>query len=249
MSADMHIAALATMLSGREQNIHVVAWTDLHLDAGTPVLPHSSGAPASPVTPIVFVVDNDVSVRDSLELLAGWAGWRVETFTSASGFLTRPRASVPSCLVLDVGLPDGNGLHLQQRLADRPETPIIFVTDCGDLRTAVCAMKAGAVEFLTKPFADGLLLAAMRDAMERSRATLVREGELETLRRCYASLTCRERDVMALVVCGRLNKQSAAELGISEITVKAHRGKMMRKMGARCVPELVNMAAKLFAKA
>ena len=195
---------------------------------------------------MVFVLDHDRSVRDSLEQLAGWAGWRVETFASASGFLTRPRAPVPSCLVLDVGLPDANGLEMQQRLADRPEIPIIFVTGCGDVRTAVRAMKAGAVEFLTKPLADELLLDAMRHAIERSRAALARQTELEAVRERYASLSCRERAVMALVVCGRLNKQCGAELGISEITVKAHRGKMMRKMGARSLPELVNMAAKLF---
>jgi FixJ family two-component response regulator len=221
--------------------------TDLRLDAGTPVRPRSSGKPAtSPATPVVFVVHDDVSVRDSLEMLAGCAGWQVETFVSASGFLARPRASVPSCLVLDVGLPDENGLDMQQRLADRPEMPIIFITGCGDVRTAVRAMKAGAVEFLTQPLADELLLSATRYAIDRSRAALARQAELEALRLRYASLTCRERDVMALVVVGRLNKQAGAELGISEITVKAHRGKMMRKMGAHSLPELVNMAAKLF---
>ena len=222
-------------------------WSDLQFDAGTPVRPRSSGKPAtSSATPIVFVVDHDVSVRDSLERLADSAGWRVETFASAGGFLARPRAAVPSCLVLDVGLPDTDGLDMQQRLADRPEIPIIFVTGSGDVRTAVRAMKAGAIEFLTKPLAGELLLTAMRHAIERSRAALARQSELEALRERYASLSCRERAVMALVVCGRLNKQAGAELGISEITVKAHRGKLMRKMGARSLPELVNMAAKLF---
>ena len=221
--------------------------TDLHLDTRTQFRPRSSGKPAtSPATPVVFVVDDDLSVRDSLELLAGWAGWQVETFASAGGFLARPRASVPSCLVLDVGLPDVTGLDMQQRLADRPEMPIIFISGSGDVRTAVRAMKAGAVEFLTKPLADELLLSAMRYAIERSRAALARQAELEALRQRHASLSRRERDVMALVVCGRLNKQAGAELGISEITVKAHRGKMMRKMGARSLPDLVNMAAKLF---
>jgi FixJ family two-component response regulator len=191
-------------------------------------------------------VDDDVSVLDALEPLAGLAGWRVEVFASVSGFLARPRALVPTCVVLDVGLPDANALDMQQHLAERPEMPIICVSGCGDVRTAVRAMKAGAVEFFTKPLAAELLLGAMRHAIERSRAALARHAELETLRQRHASLTCRERDVMALIVCGRLNKQAGAELGISEITVKAHRGKMMRKMGARSLPELVNLAAKLF---
>jgi FixJ family two-component response regulator len=221
--------------------------SNLHLDAGTPVRCRSSVGPGtSSATPTVFFVDDDVWVRDSLELLADSAGWRVATFASASEFLARPRTSVPSCLVLDVGLPEASGLEMQQRLADRPEMPIIFVTGCGDVRTAVRAMKAGAVEFFTKPLADELVLDAMRHAIERSRAALARRAELDALRRRYASLTCRERAVMALVVCGRLNKQCGAELGISEITVKAHRGKMMRKMGARSLPELVNIVAKLF---
>ena len=205
--------------------------TDLHLDTRTQFRPRSSGKPAtSPVTPVVFVVDDDPRVRDSLEVLAGWAGWQVETFSSASGFLARPRASVPSCLVLDVGLPDVNGLDMQQRLADRPEMPIIFISGSGDVRTAVRAMKAGAVEFLTKPLADELLLSAIRYAIERSGAAPARQAELEALRQRYALVSRRERDVMALIVRGRLNKQAGAELGISEITVKAHRGKMMRKM-------------------
>src|SRR5712671_691605 len=221
--------------------------TELQLGPGTPVRSCSSAAAAKlSAAPIVFVVGDDVSVRDSLEQLADSAGWRVETFASAGGFLARPRAAVPSCLVLEVGFPDTNGLEMQQRLADRPEMPIIFVTGCGDVRTAVRAMKAGAIEFLTKPLAGELLLEAMRHAIERSRAALARQAELETLRERYASLTCRERAVMALIVCGRLNKQAGAELGISEITVKAHRGRMMRKMAARSLPELVNMAAKLF---
>jgi FixJ family two-component response regulator len=224
-----------------------MAWTDLQIDAGAPVRPGpaSAGTPPSS-TPTVFVIDSDASVRDALGMLAIASGWRAATFPSASEFMARPRDAAPSCLVLDVGLPDANGLEMQQRLADRPEMPIIFVTGCGDVRTAVRAMKAGAVEFLTKPLADELLLDAVRHALDRSRAALVRRAELEALRQRYASLTCRERDIMALVVCGRLNKQAGAELGISEITVKAHRGKMMRKMGARCVPDLVNMAAKLF---
>jgi len=221
--------------------------TDLQLDAGTRVLTRSSDQPATArSTPVVFVVDSDASVRDSLERFAESAGCRVEAFASASAFLARPRAAAPGCLVIDVGLPDADGLDMQLRLADRPEMPVIFVTGCADVRTVVRAMKAGAVEFLTKPLAGELLLDAMRHAIERSRAALARQAELEALRERYASLSCRERAVMALVVCGRLNKQCGAELGISEITVKAHRGKMMRKMGARSLPDLVNMAAKLF---
>jgi FixJ family two-component response regulator len=189
----------------------------------------------------VFVVHDDVSVRDSLQVLAEWADWQVELFSSASEFLARACASVPNCLVLDV-----NGLEMQQRLADRPEMPVIFITGSGDVRTAVRAMKAGAVEFLTQPLAGELLLDVMRHAIERSRTALARKAELEALRLRYATLSCRERDVMAIIVRGRLNKQVGADLGISEITVKAHRGRMMRKMGARSLPELVNMAAKLF---
>ena len=224
-----------------------MAWTDFQLDAGTPTRPRSSREPSSSSgVPTVFVVDADSAARHALELFVDAAGWRVETFASAHEFLARPRAAMPGCLVLDVGLPDANGLEMQQRLADRPEMPIIFVTGCGDVRTAVRAMKAGAVEFLIKPLADELLLDAMRHAIERSRAALARQAELDALRERYASLSCRERAVMALVACGRLNKQCGAELGISEITVKAHRGKMMRKMGAHSLPELVNMAAKLF---
>jgi FixJ family two-component response regulator len=221
--------------------------TDLQLDAGTRVRTRPSDQLATArSTPVVFVVDSDASVRDSLERFAESAGWRVEAFASASAFLARPRAAAPGCLVIDVGLPDADGLEMQLRLADRPEMPVIFVTGCADVRTVVRAMKAGAVEFLTKPLAAELLLDAMRHAIERSRAALARQAELEALRERYTSLSCRERAVMALVVCGRLNKQCGAELGISEITVKAHRGKMMRKMGARSLPDLVNMAAKLF---
>jgi FixJ family two-component response regulator len=224
--------------------------SDLYLGAATAAGRLTMVKPvASPAAPIVFVVDPDAEVRDSLLELAERAGWQAQAFGSASEFLAHPRASAPSCLVLDVGLPDVNGLEMQQRLADRPEMPIIFITNGGDVRTAVRAMKAGAVEFFPKPLADELLLEALRHGLERSRAELARRGELETLRGRYALLTGRERDIMTLVVSGRLNKQAGAELGISEITVKAHRGKMMRKMGAHSVPELVNMSAKLFARA
>lgn len=194
----------------------------------------------------VFVVDDDVSVRESLELLIQCAGWRPETFASAQEFLARPRALVPSCLVLDVSLPDLNGLDLQKRIAvDRIEMPIIFITGYGDVPMTVQAMKAGAVEFLTKPFSDDILLSAIGHALERSQIALGQAVELRELRACYASLSPREREVMALVISGLLNKQVGAELGISEITVKAHRGKVMGKMKADSLADLINMAAKL----
>jgi FixJ family two-component response regulator len=200
----------------------------------------------SHATPIVFVVDDDVSVRESLELLIRSAGWQPETFESAQEFLSRPRVLVPSCLVLDVSLPGLNGLELQERVAlDRTDMPIIFITGYGDVPMTVQAMKAGAVEFLTKPYRDDVLLSAIRQALERSRTVLDHEAEVRALRDRYASLSRREREVMALVVSGRLNKQVGGELGISEITVKAHRGKVMRKMGANSLADLVTMAATL----
>ena len=196
--------------------------------------------------PTVFVVDDDISVRESLELLIRCAGWRAETFASAQEFLARPRAVAPSCLVLDVSLPGLNGLDLQQRVAvERADMPIIFITGHGDVPMSVQAMKAGAVEFLTKPFGDNVLLTAIRNAIDRSRTALSREAEIRALRDSYALLSRREREVMALVVSGRLNKQVGGELGISEITVKAHRGKVMRKMKAGSLADLVNMAAQL----
>ena len=197
------------------------------------------------VTSIVFVVDDDVSVRESLELLIQTAGWRSETFTSAQEFLSRPRAVVPCCLVLDVSLPGLNGLELQQQLVDRPDMPIIFITGHGDVPMSVQAMKAGAVEFLTKPLKDDVLLSAIRGAIEQSRAALRLDAEVRALRNSYESLTPREREVMALVVSGLLNKQVGGELGISEITVKAHRGQVMRKMKAGSLPDLVTMAVRL----
>jgi FixJ family two-component response regulator len=197
-------------------------------------------------TPIVFVVDDDVSVREALELLISSAGWQPETFVSAQEFLSHPRALAPSCLLLDVNLPDLNGLDLQQRVAaDRIDMPIIFITGYGDVPMTVRAMKAGAVEFLTKPFSDEVLLDAIRHAIERSHTALDREAELQTLRDRHATLSRREQEVMALVVSGLLNKQVGGELGISEITVKAHRGQVMRKMKAGSLADLVTMAARL----
>src|SRR2546422_1513317 len=206
----------------------------------------SSSSPMSLAAPIVFVVDDDVSVRESLESLIRCAGWQAETFASAQEFLVRPRVLAPSCLVLDVSLPGLNGLDLQKRIAaDRSDMPIIFITGYGDVPMTVQAMKAGAVEFLTKPFGDDVLLSAIRNAIERSQTALGREAERRVLQASYASLSRREREVMALVVSGLLNKQVGGELGISEITVKAHRGQVMRKMKADSLADLVNMAARL----
>jgi FixJ family two-component response regulator len=200
----------------------------------------------TPATPIVFVVDDDISVRESLELLIRSEGWEPETFASAQEFLARPRSLVPSCLVLDVSLPGLNGLELQKRVAiERTDVPIIFITGYGNVPMTVQAMKAGAVEFLTKPFSDDVLLSAIRNAIERSKTALARKAEMQVLRDRYASLTRREREVMALVASGLLNKQVGGELGISEITVKAHRGQVMQKMKADSFAELVKMAARL----
>jgi FixJ family two-component response regulator len=197
-------------------------------------------------TPIVFIVDDDISVRESLEPLIRCAGWQPETFASAQEFLARPRALAPSCLVLDVHLPDLNGLDLQQRVAaDRADMPIIFITGYGDVPMTVRAMKGGAVEFLTKPFGDDVLLSAIENAIERSRTALGHEAEIQALRDRHALLSRREQEVMVLVVSGLLNKQVGFELGISEITVKAHRGRVMRKMEAQSLADLVTMAARL----
>jgi FixJ family two-component response regulator len=205
-----------------------------------------SAAARSQQKPIVFVVDDDVSVRESLDLLIKFAGWQSETFASAVDFLARPRTTTPSCLVLDVSLPDLDGLELQKLIAsERTDMPIIFITGHGDVPMTVQAMKAGAVEFLTKPFDDEVLLSAIRHAIKRSAAALDEQAEITALRSNYESLTPREREVMGLVVAGMLNKQIGLRLGISEITVKAHRGKMMQKMKAESLADLVKTAVRL----
>jgi len=195
--------------------------------------------------PMVFVVDDDVSVRESLGLLIESAGWQPELFASGREFLARPRASAPTCLLLDVRLPDLNGLDLQTLVADRTDMPVIFMTGYGDVPTTVRAMKAGAVEFLTKPLLGHVLIGAIRSALERSSSALGQATQMRALEESYSSLSQREQEVMALIVSGRLNKQVGSELGISEITVKAHRGRMMRKMHAGSLPDLVKMAVRL----
>jgi FixJ family two-component response regulator len=205
-----------------------------------------SPAPKSQQKPIVFVVDDDISVRESLESLIEFSGWQPETFASAKEFLARPRTATPNCLVLDISLPDLNGLELQKLIASqRTEMPIIFITGHGDVPMTVQAMKGGAVEFLTKPFDDDVLLKAIRHAIRRSAAALDDQAEIATLSSSYESLTPREQDVLRLVVAGKLNKQIGVELGISEITVKAHRGKMMQKMKADSLADLVKTAVRL----
>ena len=196
--------------------------------------------------PIVFVVDNDISVRESLAILIQSIGWQSQTFASAAEFLAHPKSATPSCLVLDSILPDLNGLELQERIsAERCDIPIIFLSGHADLPAAVKAIKRGAIEFFLKPFDPEMLLSTIRSAIKRSEMTLRREMELHRLRTDYESLSCREREVMAGVASGLLNKEVGTELGISEITVKVHRGSVMRKMKADSFAHLVNMASRL----
>ena len=208
--------------------------------------PERSKPSPNSAAPIVFIVDDDISVRESLELLIRSQGWQAETFESAKEFLDRPRVLVPSCLILDVSLPGLNGLELQKRVAvERTEMPIIFITGHGDVPMSVEAMKAGALEFLTKPFSQNVLVSAIRNALDRSRTALTDKAEMQTLRDCYASLTPREREVMTLVISGLLNKQVGGELGICENTVKYHRAQAMLKMKADSLADLVRIAARL----
>jgi FixJ family two-component response regulator len=205
-----------------------------------------SGSELSTAGPVVFIVDDDVSVRESLSLLMLSQGWQPETFSTAKEFLTRPPATVPNCLVLDIILPGINGLDLQRLISNEwTVTPIIFITGYGDVRKTVQAMKAGAIEFLTKPLSDEVLLPAVRHALMRSQSALIYKAKTDKLRNNYASLTPREQQVMQLVVLGQPNKQIADNLDISEITVKAHRGRVMEKMGADSLADLVRMAGKL----
>jgi FixJ family two-component response regulator len=216
------------------------------MDTASNVFPDLTSFSMARVRPTVFVVDDDISIRESLKNLLTRAGWRAELFASAQEFLASRRASSPSCLILDMSLPDLNGLELQQRIAgERSEMPIIFITGYGDIPMSVQAMKAGAVEFLTKPYTAAVLLQAIQGALERSRICLQEEANLQALRDRHQALSRREREVMALVVRGQLNKQIGGDLGISEVTVKQHRGRMMRKMRARSLPELVTIAARL----
>lgn len=199
----------------------------------------------SEVMPTVFVVDDDYSVRESIALLIESAGWVVEKFQCAKDFLARPRSTAPSCLVLDLVLPDINGCDVQAMIADRADLPVIFISGHGDVQMSVRAMKAGALEFFTKPLLHGALLESVRRAIKRSTDALEQDRQLRTLRERYEALSTREREVMALVVAGHANKQVGSDLGISEITVKAHRGQLMRKMGAGSICELVRMSLRL----
>jgi FixJ family two-component response regulator len=208
--------------------------------------PKSGSSAVSNQGATVYVVDDDISVRESLDALIRSAGWQPKVFASAQEFLAHPHALAPSCLILDISLPDLNGLDLQRRIgADRMDLPIIFITGHGDVPTTVQAMKAGAVEFLTKPYGDDVLLSAIESAIERSKAGLGEAAEKQALRGRYDTLSRREKEVLTLVVSGKMNKQIGGTLGISEITVKAHRGRVMRKMKASSLADLVKMSGSL----
>jgi FixJ family two-component response regulator len=229
-----------------QANISHVTATEIALSAAhLSSAARSTKATFSDVMPLVFVIDDEVSVRESLELLLAAEGWQVETFASSAEFMSRPRATVPCCLVLDVRLQGHSGLELQRQLAGRTDIPIVFITGYADIPTTVRAMKAGAYDVLTKPLKTDVLVAAVHQALEQSHAALLDDAEMLGLRTCYASLTPREREVMALVVSGLLNKEVGRELGITEITVKAHRGQVMRKMQADSLAALVGMATHL----
>ncbi|WP_158932489.1 response regulator transcription factor [Acidisphaera sp. S103] len=214
--------------------------------SGNVTNPGTGSPPTSKSTPVVFIVEDDELMRESINSLIRSVGWKAKTFGSALDFLSYPRAVGPNCLVLDINLPESSGLDLQKRVAgERTEMPIIFVTGSGDVPTAVRAMKAGAIEFLIKPFRDDVLLEAIQQAIVSSRATIDAAAEMSDLQGRFVSLNAREREVMTLVITGLLNKQVAGELGLSEITIKTYRGRAMKKMKARSFAELVNMAASL----
>jgi FixJ family two-component response regulator len=253
----MHVVVLAEECAMIQTDTPLSRTGTVRERAGASQYKHSSrtrcpgadrlGTCDQPRPSIVFVVNDDPGMRASLEPVIRRAGWQVKAFRDAGTFLSQPRERAPNCLILNVDLPDSSGLEVQALLADRPDLPIIFATDRADLRTTVRAMKAGAVEFLEMPFDENELLNAIQHAMLRSRAELAHEAGLSVLQSRYASLSAREREVMALVIAGKLNKLIAAALGISEITVKAHRGKVMRKMQAASVPDLVRMSTQLTA--